>query len=82
MSGKKRGVRIGITRDELTKIEFDMVSAEEDVAVAELLDGVPPEGGSASRKMLDALLRTAFNGGHVVTLAAVRHRLTGKEGAQ
>lgn len=41
-----------------------LAKAEAD-CVAELLNGVPPEGGSASRKMLEKVVATAFQSGAV-----------------
>jgi hypothetical protein len=41
-----------------------LAKAEAD-CVAELLNGVPPEGGNASRKMLEKVLATAFQSGAI-----------------
>ena len=51
--GGERGAGLVLSR--LTNAERD--------CVAELHNGVPPEGGSASRKMLEQVVATAFQSG-------------------
>lgn len=41
-----------------------LARAEAD-CIAELLNGVPPEGGSANRKMLEKVVATAFQSGAI-----------------
>ena len=50
------------------------LSGEQDKAVEQLLKGVKRSGGSASRSSYEQLVRTAFEGGVVACLTAMREK--------
>ena len=51
---------------------FPGYEKQEDEAVAILLEGVGPDGGSADRKSFEALIRAAFRGGVVAVKTTPR----------
>jgi hypothetical protein len=57
-----------MTRDQELDAMFHQYQEQQEASVKALLSGVPPEGGSVSRDILEAVLRAAFRDGVIAAL--------------